>query len=118
MVTISILLLPSFSYAEKNTSQKQIVLKKTFYTDTRFLAQEKSQLLKPFPFGKLRFKKKINKKVVNGIICFVLSTECFSCSLFLSRAISSYGPLFHFFLISFYFCFSYSFMGFLYGFKF
>ena len=74
MVTILILLLPSFSVAEKNTSQKQIVLNKTFYTDTRFLAQKKSQLLKPFPFGKLGFKRKFNKKVVNGIICFVLST--------------------------------------------
>ena len=63
MVTISILLLPSFSFAEKNTSQKQIVLKKTLYTDTLFLAQKKSQLLKPFPFGKLRFKKKLIKKL-------------------------------------------------------
>ena len=97
MVTISILLLPSFSVAEKNTSQKQIVLNKTFDTDTRLLAQKKSQLLKPFSFGKLGFKKKFNKKVVNGVICFVLSTGCFNFSLFSSRAISSYGASFHFF---------------------
>ena len=97
MVTISILLLPSFSVAEKNASQKQILLNKTFYTDTRLLAQKKSQLLKPFSFGKLGFKKTFNKKVVNGIVCFVQPTECFSCSLFSSRAISSYGASFHFF---------------------
>lgn len=97
MVTISILLLPSFSAAKKNTSQKQIVLNKTFDTDTRLLAQKKSQLLKPFSFGKLGFKNKFNQKVVNGVICFVLSTGCFNFSLFSSRAISSYGASFHFF---------------------
>ena len=46
MVTTSILLLPSFSVAQKNTFQKQIVWNKTLSTDSSILAQKEISLVK------------------------------------------------------------------------